>query len=94
MEKIFKDKYKKIFCIVREELNKIDPIGVVKYNSNLVDEYDMENQMIIPLINDYSDYKEFAKKICEILTNATGEQLQPENCYECAKNILDKSKIL
>jgi len=94
MDKSFTDKHKKIYYIVREELNKIDPLGVIKCNENLIDEYDMETKIIIPLINNYSDYKEFAKKICEIMSLATGEQLQPDNYYTCAKNILEKSKNL
>ena len=94
MKKSLTDKYRKIFDIVREELNILDPIGVVKCNSNLVDEYDTETRMIIPLIDDYSDHKTFAKKICEIFANTTGEQLRLEKCYQCAKNILEKSKTL
>lgn len=87
-----KQKYKKLFEIVREELNKIDPIGVVIDNDNLNDEYDLENQEIITLIRNYTDYKEFAKKICEIFIKSTNMKFQPKEFYECAKNILEKTK--
>ena len=89
-----KQKYKRLFEIVREELNKVDPIGVVMDNDNLNDEYDLENQEIIPIIKNYTDYKEFAKKICEIFVKSTEMKLQPNEFYQCAKNILEKTKNL
>lgn len=54
----------------------------------------MENIEIIPLINKYTDYKEFANKICEIFIESTEMKLCPEQFYECAKNILEKTKNL
>ena len=47
---MLKEKYKKMFCVVREELNKADPLGVVLENPNLCDEYDYENQLPYPLL--------------------------------------------
>ena len=84
----------KIFNIVREELNRVDPIGVFgeSEESLLIDEYDLESQEILPLIKNYTDYKEFAKKICEIFFNTTEINLTPEEFYECAKNILERTK--
>ena len=104
-----KNKYKTIFNIVRKELNKVDPIGVVTaeedidkeyptpedkkfFEESIANEYDMENAEIIPIIENYTDYKEFASKICEIFIKSTEMKLLPEQFYECAKNILEKTK--
>ena len=89
-----KTRYKKMFNIVREELNHIDPLGVIDDNENLKDEYDLENQEILTLIKNYKDHKEFAKKICEIFTRSTNMQFLEDEFFECAKNILDKTKDL
>ena len=89
-----KTKYKSMFNIVRDELNKIDPIGVVLDNQNLINEYDFENQKILTIIQKCSDYKELADKICEIFIESTGINLNPEEFYECAKNILEKIQKL
>ena len=35
-----------MFNIVRDELNKVDPIGVVLDNPNLIDEYDFEKYTV------------------------------------------------
>ena len=103
------NKYKTIFNIVRKELNKVDPIGVVTaeedidkvyptpedkkfFEESIANEYDMENAEIIPIIENYTDYKEFASKICEIFIKSTEMKLLPEQFYECAKNILEKTK--
>jgi hypothetical protein len=91
-----KKTYKEIFNIVREEINKVDPIGVVDDSQlpYVIDEYDMENQEIITIIKKYDDYKELANKICEIFIETTEMKLKPELFYECAKNILEKTKKL
>lgn len=75
-------------------MNKIDPIGVISDDDELQDEYDLENQEIIPLIETYTDYKEFAKKICEIFVKSINMKFQPKEFYDCAKNILEKTKNL
>ena len=92
MDKFYDDRSKKLFYIIREELNDFDPLGVIKNNPTLVDEYDMENKLIISVLNNYSDYKEFAEKICEIFISTTGEKVRVEDGYKCAKNILEKVK--
>ena len=84
----------KLFLIIREELNKVDPIGVFKHNPNVIDEYDLENERILPFVTLYSDHIEFAKKICEIVSKTTCLNLHPEWFYECAENILNKAKQL
>ena len=106
-----KKKYKETFNIVRKELNKVDPIGVVTaeedvdevyptpedkkfFEESIANEYDMENARIIPIIENYTDYKELANKICEIFVETTEMKLKPELFYECAKNILEKTKKL
>ena len=89
-----KTKYKNMFNIIREELNRVDPIGVIKDNKNLEDEYDLENQEILTLIKKYTDPKEFAKKICEIFIKTTKMHLTPDEFFDCAKNILEKTKDL
>lgn len=91
-----KKTYKEIFNIVREEINKVDPIGVVDDSQlpYVIDEYDMENQEIITIIKKYDDYKELANKICDIFIETTEMKLNPELFYECAKNILEKTKKL
>ena len=61
-------------------------------NDRLEDEYDLENKAFIAHIKNYTDYKEFAKKICEIFVKSTGMKLQPKEFYKCAKNIIEKAK--
>ena len=88
------NQYDFLFNIVRNELNIVDPIGIIcdKDKTKLVDEYDIENREIIPLINKYDDHKQFANKICEIFIKSTEIKFSAEMFYECAKNILKKSK--
>ena len=84
--------YNAIFEIIRYELNKLDPLGIVSLNSHLLDEYDTENKEILPLIKNYKDYKAFANIICEVFKNSTNLDFNPEMFYTCAKNILSKSQ--
>ena len=86
--------YEKLFEIVRAELNQLDPLKIISSNKNLIDEYDFENQKIISIINENNDYKDFANKICEIFTKSTKANFKAEDFYDCAKNILEKSKNL
>lgn len=92
--KDFKNKYITLFNIVREELNKVDPIRAVLNNPNLVDEYDLENKKILTVIKNCSDYKDLSNKICEVFIESTGINFRPEIFYECAKNILEKTRNL
>ena len=74
-------------------MNKVDPIGVFideEETSLLINEYDLENERIIPLIDKYTDYKEFANKICEIFIELVEIKLNPEEFYDCARNILER----
>lgn len=83
-----------MFEIVRTELNKVDPLGIVFSNKNLIDEYDSENKKILAIVETQTDYKEFAKKICEIFIDSTELDLTPENFFDCAKNILERKNKL
>lgn len=87
-----KTKYKSMFNIVRDELNKVDPIGVVLDNQNLIDEYDFENQKILSSINEVNDYKDLANIICDVFIKSTKSNFDAEEFYDCAKNILEKIK--
>ena len=89
-----KQKYKKMFCVVKEELNKIDPLGVVLENPNLCDEYDYENQKILTMIKDSENYTDLAQKMCDIFKETTNMNFTPEYFYESAKNILNRIKNL
>ena len=91
---MLKEKYKKMFCVVREELNKADPLGVVLENPNLCDEYDYENQKILTIINNCDNYTNLAEKMCEIFKESTKINFLPEHFYESAKNILNRIKNL
>ena len=82
---------KNIFDIVREELNRLDPLGVVLGNDKLIDEYDLECEKKLEQIKNYTDYKKFAKKICEIFMETTEMKLKPKIFFECAKNILNRT---
>ena len=55
-----KIKYKKMFNIIREELNRVDPIGVIKDNKNLEDEYDLANLVVKYLLKDGYDVERFS----------------------------------
>ena len=83
-----------MFEIVRTELNKVDPVGVVIANKNLIDEYDSEIKKILAIIDSQADYKTFAEKICEIFIDSTELDLTPENFFDCAKNILERENKL
>ena len=85
-------KYKEMFNIVRDELNRIDPIGIVEDNENLVDEYDLENQEILTQIDKCSDYIALSVKIAEIFTKYIGIPYTPQEFEKCAKNIMDRVK--
>ena len=89
-----KQKYKKMFCVVKEELNKIDPLGVVLENPNLCDEYDYENKKILTMIKDSENYTDLAQKMCDIFKETTNMNFTPEHFYESAKNILNRIKNL
>ena len=69
-------------------------IGVLNHNPNIVDEYDLKNERILPLVEKYTDNIEFATKICEIVDGITCLNLNAKSFYECAKNILYKSKFV
>ena len=85
-------KYKQMFSIVRDELNRVDPIGVVGDNENLVDEYDIENQAILTHIGKCSDHIELSEIMADIFTKYIGSPYTPQEFEECAKNILDRIK--
>ncbi len=84
--------YKQLFTIIRNELNALDPLGVVLDNPNLLDEYNLETQEIILLLKDNLDYKTLATKICDIFVKTTNMDFLPRTFEPCAKSILQKSK--
>ena len=92
--KLKKSKYDTMFNVIRNELNKIDPLGVVLGNKNLINEYDFETLKILEIIHEKIDYKDFSNKICEIFIQSTEMDFKPENFYDCAKNILKKLETL
>lgn len=91
-----KEKNSEMFSIIREELNKIDPIGVGTDNvgSKLIDEYDLENERIILTIKQCNNEIVLANKICEIFIETTTLDYEPEFFLQCAKNILERIKNL
>ena len=86
--------YKQLFNIIRDELNTLDPLGVVLDNPNLNDEYDLETQEIILLLKEDLNYKTLATKICDIFVKTTNMDFLPKTFEPCAKNILQKTKKL
>ena len=92
--KVMNDKSNKMFAIVREELNNLDILGVVKDNKKLVDEYDLENQMILARLKEDMDYIGLAKIIKEIFEINLAEKFNEEIVFNTAKNILEKIKKL
>ena len=91
---MLKEKYKAMFNIVKEELNKADPLGVVIENPNLYSEYDYENQKILTIIKDCKNHIELSEKMCEIFNETTKSNFIPEHFYESAKNIFNRIKNL
>ena len=87
---MLKKKYKEMFSIVKEELNKIDPLGVVLENPNLCDEYDYENQKILTVLSDCKNHLELAEKMCDIFKESTNMNFVSEHFYESAKNIFNR----
>lgn len=90
MNKEIKKLYKKQFQIIREELNKVDPLGVILDNPNLIDEYDLETQKILVSLNKISNYIELAKIITNIFKETVNEDYDEKLFYDCAKNIYNK----
>ncbi|MBQ8425136.1 MAG: hypothetical protein IJX17_03830 [Clostridia bacterium] len=92
---ITKNEMKKLhnnqFLIVREELNKVDPLGIID-NEKLVNEYDLENEYILTHLYKVKDEFELAEKIAEIFFNTCDIKSTSDKWLTCAKNILNKIK--
>jgi len=80
--------YKKQFAIIREELNKVDPLGVI--NDNLIDEYDLENQYILAKLKYVQSPIQLAEIIAQIFKKTCNIKTTKEEWIDCAKNILNK----
>lgn len=92
--KALKIKHKKMFDIVRSELNKVDPMGLEPDKSCPIDEYNPETEMVLAKIKDGMDYLELAKHIGAIFTEMFGRDFEESMFYDCAKNILEQISAL
>ena len=79
-----------MFAIIREELNNLDILGVLKDNKQLIDEYDLENQMILANLKEDMDYIGLARRMKEIFKDTLGEKFNEEIFFNTAKNILGR----
>ena len=86
--------YKEMYNKIRNELNILDPLGVVKNNPKLFDEYNLESESILSILNKVVDYKDLAYSICEIFENTTELSYKKSQFYNCSKNILDKWVVI
>lgn len=88
--KTFKKQYEGMFYIVRNELNKVDPMGLAPGKYCPIDEYDPETTMVLTKIKNGIDYIELSKSIGLIFDEMFGEEFSESMFYGCSKNILEK----
>ncbi|MDE5593696.1 MAG: hypothetical protein K2I75_07175 [Clostridiales bacterium] len=80
--------------IVRDELNKVDPMGLTSCESCPTDEYDPEAETVLAQIKEGMDSVELAKRIGVIFTETFGKDFEESMFYDCAKSILDRISAL
>ncbi|MDE6029510.1 MAG: hypothetical protein K2F90_04235 [Clostridiales bacterium] len=85
-----KIKYKKSLDIVRDELNKVDPMWLKPAEFAPRDEYELEAEMVFSQIKEGVTCVELAKNIAVIFTQTFGEEYSEDAFYDCARNILDR----
>lgn len=90
MPKAQKIKHKNTFDIVRNELNKVDPMGLKPDEFSPIDEYDPETEMVLAQIKYGMEYIELAKHIASIFSKMFDERFSEDAFYDCAKNILER----
>ncbi len=83
----FKENYSKMFSIVREEVNKLDPMGLAPGETTPIDEYDEEVEMILTNIESAKNYQDLSKNIKDIFNEMFDENFEEKLFYDCAKNI-------
>ena len=92
-KKSMKKLYLLKFNIVRSELNNLDPLGVLD-DHNLVDEYDLENEMLLSKLSEVADHVELAVALNDIFKYTLAEDYGYQYFLECTKNIIDKISAL
>lgn len=88
-----KQEYSEMFDIVRNELNKLDPMGLTPGDCCPIDEYDSETETVLTKLKNDTDYVQLAKDMCEIFSQMFDEKFSESIFYDCAKNILAKYQI-
>ena len=89
-----KNKYNTIFKIVRQKLNKLDPMGFDPGETCPIDEYNQEVEMILPALRSAKNEHELAQTMASIFKSQFGQEFSAEMFDVCAKNILGKTKNL
>lgn len=80
--------YKRRFALIRRALNELDPICVICDYPYLVDEYDLENYMLLTKIDEVHDIEELAKLIGAIFLKTTSLFCGKQELIECANKIM------
>ena len=94
VNKELKLKHIRMFDTVRNELNKVDPMGLEPGKSCPIDEYNPETERVLAQIKEGMDSVELAKHISAIFTEMFGKDFSEDMFYDCAKNILEQISAL
>ena len=78
------------FNIIRDELNKLDPMKLYPGTICPIDEYDPEVAMILAILKKDLSYIELSKNISEIFSQMFGNFFSEKLFYNCAKKILEQ----
>lgn len=87
-----KELYQKYFNIIREELNKLDVMGLKPGKLSPIDEYNTEVEMILEKVSKNTDYKKLVNDIKLIFEEIFAENFPKNTFINCAKNIIEKIK--
>lgn len=82
--------YFEMFNIVRNELNKADPMGLQPGVFAPADEYAPETTKILAKLRSGIDYIELSQRISAVFLEMFDEKFSKTVFYACAKNILEQ----
>lgn len=85
-----KELYQKYFNTIREELNKLDVMGLKPGKLCPIDEYNTEVEMILQIVSKTTNYNSLANGLKLIFEEMFAENFQKNIFINCAKNIIEK----
>ena len=85
-----KQKYKLMFDIVRDELNKVDPMNLCPGSLAPIDEYEPETTRIMAALKNVTNTIELSQVVVKVFFIVLGEAFSENYFNSCAQNILDR----